>query len=91
MTLQQAGDAPRWRHNGSTGPVEDSNTWLQDGGTVLLEPEVPDSVAKELAKRGHHVQRASAGFGGYQAIRKHDHGVYEGASERRKDGYAAGY
>ena len=91
MDVQLAGDAPRWRHNGSTEPMADMGDYLTDGGVVLLEREFPDQVVKDLAKRGHHVQRAADGFGGYQAIMRADNGVYHGASESRKDGQAAGY
>ena len=91
MNVQLAGDAPRWRHDGSTEPTADMDEYLTDGGVVLLERGFPDQVVKELAKRGHHVQRATDGFGGYQAIIKADNGVYHGASESRKDGQAAGY
>ena len=90
MDLQLAGDAPRWRHDGSTMPMADAHEYLTDGGVVLLERDFPDQVVKELAKRGHHVQRAEDGFGGYQAIMRADNGVYFGASESRKDGHAAG-
>ena len=91
MDLQLAGDAPRWRHDGSTMPMADAHEYLTDGGVVLLERDFPDQVVKELAKRGHHVQRAEDGFGGYQAIMRADNGVYFGASESRKDGHAAGF
>ena len=91
MNIQLAGDAPRWRHNGSTEPTADVSEHLTDGGVVLLERGFPDQVVKDLAKRGHHVQRAPDGFGGYQAIMRADNGVYHGASESRKDGQAAGY
>ena len=91
MDVQLAGDAPRWRHNGSTEPTADMGDYLTDGGVVLLERGFPDQVVKNLAKRGHHVQRAADGFGGYQAIMRADNGVYHGASESRKDGQAAGY
>ena len=91
MDIQLAGDAPRWRHDGSTMPIADASEYLTDGGIVLLESGFPDQVVKELAKRGHHIQRAADGFGGYQAIMKADNGVYHGASESRKDGQAAGY
>ncbi len=91
MDLQLAGDAPRWRHDGSTMPMADANEYLTDGGVVLMERGFPDQVVKELAKRGHHVQRAEDGFGGYQAIMRAGNGVYHGASESRKDGHAAGY
>ncbi len=91
MDVQLAGDAPRWRHNGSTEPTADMGDYLTDGGVVMLERGFPDQVVKNLAKRGHHVQRTEDGFGGYQAIMRADNGVYHGASESRKDGQAAGY
>ena len=91
MDIQQAGDAPRWRHDGSTNPTQDADDHLTDGGVVLLEDGFPGQVVKDLAKRGHHIQRAADGFGGYQSIMKADNGVYHGASEPRKDGQAAGW
>ena len=91
MDVQQAGDAPRWRHDGSTEPTAGAGDHLEDGGVVLLERGFSDQVVKDLAKRGHHIQRATEGFGGYQMIMKADNGVYYGASESRKDGQAAGW
>ena len=91
MDVQQAGDAPRWRHDGSSMPTADSAERLSDGGLVLVEPGFPDQVLKRLAKRGHLVQRDNYAFGGYQAIMRGSNGVYHGASESRRDGQAAGY
>ena len=91
MDLQQAGDAPRWRHDGSTEPTADVADCLADGGVVFLEEGVPESAAQALRQRGHRIQRATEGFGGYQAIRRDGNGVYHGASESRKDGQAAGW
>lgn len=91
MDLQQAGDAPRWRHDGSTEPTADVADCLADGGVVFLEEGVPESAAQALRRRGHRIQRATEGFGGYQAIRRDGNGVYHGASESRKDGQAAGW
>lgn len=91
MDLQQAGDAPRWRHDGSTEPTADVAECLADGGVVFLEEGVPESAAQALRQRGHRTQRATEGFGGYQAIRRDGNGVYHGASESRKDGQAAGW
>lgn len=92
MTLQQAGDAPRIHHDGSTEP-QGMVTPMTSGGVVNLEPGFAPEVVKELERRGHIIKPApTAIFGGYQAImRDLEHGIYCGASERRKDGHAAGY
>ena len=91
MDVQQAGDAPRWRHDGSTEPTDDTGDYLKNGGMVLLESGFPDHVVKELAMRGHHIQRAQDIFGGYQGIARGENGVFFGASDTRRDGQAAGY
>ena len=90
MNLQEAGDAPRFRHTGSQEPT---GTRMTDGGVVSLESGVAAEVRRELLRRGHRLQEASgSAFGGYQAIRRDPaSGVYAGASESRKDGAAAGY
>ena len=89
MNLQEAGDAPRIRHTGSSQPTGESMT---DGGTVNLESGYPIETVYELRRMGHDVKVRRSGYGGYQAImRDHEQGVYYGASESRKDGHAAGY
>jgi gamma-glutamyltranspeptidase/glutathione hydrolase len=89
MGLQEAGDAPRIYHWGSSEPTGES---MQDGGITALETGFDYAVIRELVKRGHTIQVDVGDFGGYQAIMKHPkYGVYFGASESRKDGQAAGY
>jgi len=89
MNLQEAGDAPRVRHEGSSAPT---GTTMHDGGTVLLESGFDGDVVAALKRRGHRVERARDGFGGYQAIQwDESERAYFGASESRKDGQAAGY
>ena len=90
MNLQEAGDAPRFRHAGSQEPT---GTRMTDGGFVSLESGIPLEVRRELMRRGHRLQEASgSAFGGYQAVRRDPvSGVYSGATESRKDGAAAGY
>jgi gamma-glutamyltranspeptidase/glutathione hydrolase len=89
MGLQEAGDAPRIYHWGSSEPTGES---MQDGGIVALETGFDYAVVRDLVQRGHTIQVDVGDFGGYQAIMKHpEHGVYVGASESRKDGQAAGY
>lgn len=89
MNIQQAGDMPRVRHDGSSTPTGEK---MSNGGIVLLESGFrPDTVAA-LNARGHVTGSAETGYGGYQAILwDRDRRVYHGASESRKDGYAAGY
>ncbi|HEU5138254.1 MAG TPA: gamma-glutamyltransferase [Steroidobacteraceae bacterium] len=89
MNLQEAGDAPRARHDGSSEPTGEV---MKDGGEVVLEVGVTPATVKALEARGHKVTVANDGdFGGYQAIMRNAEGVYFGASESRKDGAAQGY
>lgn len=89
MGLQEAGDAPRIHHIGSSEPTGER---MHNGGIVNLETGFDYMVIRELMARGHTIQFSHGPYGGYQAIMKHpDHDVYVGASESRKDGQAAGY
>jgi len=89
MNVQEAGDAPRVRHEGSSDPA---GARMTDGGTVLVESAFDADVVEALERRGHTVERARDGFGGYQAIQfDAARQTYFGASESRKDGQAAGF
>jgi gamma-glutamyltranspeptidase/glutathione hydrolase len=89
MNLQEAGDAPRILHTGSSQPTGEIMT---DGGRVSLETGIPYDTIRQLVQMGHHIETNVGSFGGYQAIQiDPDTGVYTGASESRKDGQAAGY
>ena len=89
MNLQEAGDAARVRHGGSSQPTGGVMT---DGGTVFLEDGFSEQTRQALEKLGHTLGDSDGSFGGYQAIlRDREQGVYYGASEVRKDGQAAGY
>ncbi|HKK41337.1 MAG TPA: gamma-glutamyltransferase family protein, partial [Bacteroidales bacterium] len=89
MNLQEAGDAPRMHHIGSSEPTGQQMT---DGGTLLLESGFRTEVIQKLMSMGHRIQWDLGGYGGYQAIMWDEkNGVYYGASESRKDGQAAGY
>ncbi len=92
MNIQEAGDALRWMHNGSTEPTDDMDARIESTGTVHLESSVNYKVVRGLRSRGHTVRIGESFFGRYQGIMKdHDNGVYLGASESRVDGQAAGY
>ena len=89
MNLQEAGDAPRIRHGGSSQPTGDEMT---DGGTLYLESGIDYAEIRKLLRMRHQVQFSVGGYGGYQAImRDPETGVLYGASESRKDGQAAGW
>ncbi|MGH7504538.1 MAG: gamma-glutamyltransferase family protein, partial [Longimicrobiales bacterium] len=77
MGLQQAVDAPRFRH--------------LNGRTIALEAPIPEDVRTALAAMGHELtDEARVSFGGAQAILKLPRG-WAAASDPRKDGLAIGY
>ncbi len=89
MNLQEAGDAPRIRHQSNQQPTGGEMT---DGGEVALETGFNYKQIRELMKKGHKVIYDLGSFGGYQAIMiDYLNKVYYGASESRKDGSAIGY
>ena len=89
MNIQEAGDAPRILHSGSSEPTGEVMT---NGGTVALESGFDPKLTQDLKSSGHSIRNAPGEFGGYQGIRYDSHrDLYFGASESRKDGMAAGY
>jgi gamma-glutamyltranspeptidase/glutathione hydrolase len=89
MNLQEAGDAPRIYHTGSSEPTGQNMT---SGGILHLESGFRTEVIQKLMTMGHIIQWDLGGYGGYQAImRDEKNKVWFGASESRKDGQAAGY
>jgi gamma-glutamyltranspeptidase/glutathione hydrolase len=84
LGLQEAGDAPRWRHEGSSEPTGEP---ARGSGVLHLESGVPAQTRAELAALGWRIGPPDGGFGGYQAIERRG-GVYAAASEMRKDGLA---
>ena len=76
MDAQTAIDAPR--------------CFAEHGG-LTVETGYSDKVAQDLAELGHIVKRADSPIGGAQAIKVHQNGLLEGASDPRKDGIALGY
>ena len=90
MNLQEAGDAIRMHHTGSTDP--DGHVMVE-GGVLHIEDGLPPEVIAELRRRGHRMEpEATGNYGGYQAIlRDPVTANYVGATEKRKDGCALGY
>ena len=91
MGLQEAGDAPRVHHIGSSEPTGEPAD--PKGGQVQLESGFPPETVRELVHRRHHITAARASeFGGFQAIWYDlEKDVYFGATESRKDGVVLGY
>ena len=89
MNLQEAGDAARINHTGSSQPI---GATMTDGGVVHMESTFSKETRSALESFGHRLGSSDGSFGGYQAIMwDEEQGVYYGASEARKDGQAAGY
>jgi gamma-glutamyltranspeptidase/glutathione hydrolase len=89
MNLQEAGDAPRFRHIDSSQPDYGKMT---NEGKVRLESGVTPQVVRELMGKGHRIIASRGGFGGYQGIWiDHKRDIFIGATESRKDGCAIGY
>lgn len=89
MNTQEAGDAPRFQHEGSSEP---EGGVMTDGGVVYLESGITPEVIRALLSRGHKISALRGGFGGYQGILiDYKNGVLYGASESRSDGCAIGY
>lgn len=87
MDVQQAGDAPRFRHIGGADPGDGVET-----PALFLESHIGAETRTELQRRGHVLKVGRDDVGGYQAIRWDPvNRVYSGGSDMRKDGHAAGY
>lgn len=89
MNEQEAGDAPRIDHRGSSEPTGKKSEGV---GLITLESGFPYETIRELMEMGHKVGFSSGSYGGYQCIHYDaEHKIYFGASDPRKDGMAAGY
>jgi gamma-glutamyltranspeptidase/glutathione hydrolase len=84
LGIQEAGDSPRWHHDGGSEPTGED---LGPIGVLNLETGVPEATKAGLAKLGWTFKPAPGGYGGYQAIQRWP-GRYAAATEMRKDGVA---
>ena len=89
LDLQEAGDSPRWHHEGGREPTG------EDAGPARaccnLETGVPAATQEALAGDRLEARRPThGGYGGYEAIQRHP-GRYAAATEMRKDGTALAY
>ena len=87
LGLQEAGDSPRWHHDGGMEPTGED---LGAIGWLNLETGVPHATQAALAKLGWPMRANPGGYGGYQAIEARP-GRYAAATEMRKDGVALAY
>ncbi|HEX5378450.1 MAG TPA: gamma-glutamyltransferase [Phenylobacterium sp.] len=88
LGLQEAGDSPRWHHEGSPEPTGEAA--MDGSGLLRLETGVPAQTQAALARMGWKLGASDGGFGGYQAIERWP-GRYAAATEMRKDGVALAY
>lgn len=88
LAVQEAGDSPRWHHEGSAEPTGEAAS--PGSGLLRLETGVPVATQKALADMGWKLGPTDGGFGGYQAIERWP-GRYAAATEMRKDGVALAY
>lgn len=89
MNVQEAGDAPRFDHSGSSDPTGEASNGR---GIIHIESGIPFETVRGLIMKRHEVGYDTGAYGGYQAIMwDADNKVYHGASESRKDGQVAGY
>ncbi|WP_298127940.1 gamma-glutamyltransferase family protein [Brevundimonas sp.] len=86
---QEAGDAPRWLHEGSSEPTGQA---AEGSGVLHLESGVPEATREQLRAMGWTLGPPNGGFGGYQNVMRQDNArgpwTYGAASEARKDGLA---
>ncbi len=89
---QEAGDAPRWQHEGSSEPTGQA---AEGSGVLHLESGVPEATREQLRAMGWTLGAPNGGFGGYQNVVRQDNArgpwTYGAASEARKDGLALAY
>jgi gamma-glutamyltranspeptidase/glutathione hydrolase len=76
MDIQAALDAPRS---------------FFEKGDLRIERGYEESIIEKLSSLGHNIDQKIGPIGGAQAIKIHEKGVLEGASDPRKDGCALGY
>ena len=77
MNVQEAGEAPRFRHSGTS---------------LMVESAISPEARFGLDVRGHRLTSAVGSFGGFQGILiDHRTGVLMGGSDPRKDGLAIGW
>jgi gamma-glutamyltranspeptidase/glutathione hydrolase len=91
LNVQEAVEAPRWRHTGNGTESTVPHTCADE---VILESRFPEETTEGLRARGHTVRRIGPweASGNAQAIQVDpETGALHGASDPRRDGYAVGW
>ncbi len=94
LEVQAAGDAPRWRHEGSSQTMGEDDDNLPASGRLNLESGVPEATRKRLAEIGWPIATATNFYGRYHCVEHRMDGkdrVYAAASDMRADGCALAY
>lgn len=69
----------------------DAPRCFAEQGVLAIEKGYAPEVVQQLSDLGHQITVPETPIGGAQAILTHESGVFEGASDPRKDGCALGY
>jgi gamma-glutamyltranspeptidase/glutathione hydrolase len=94
LEVQSAGDAPRWRHEGSSQTMGEDEENLPASGRLNLESGVPEATRKRLARIGWPLAAEVNFYGRYHCVEHRMDGanrVYAAATDMRADGCALAY
>jgi gamma-glutamyltranspeptidase / glutathione hydrolase len=94
LDVQEAGDAPRWHHSGSSEAMGEDYGPKTPTGKLHLERGVPAATRQALAAMGWRIEDGFPNFGRYQAIEaSHASGgrSYAAAADMRADGVALAF
>jgi gamma-glutamyltranspeptidase/glutathione hydrolase len=94
LSVQEAGDAPRWHHEGSSEQMGEDDKSIGGTGLLRLETGVPEATKAALAAMGWRIGPSDGGFGRYSAVERRESSgqlVYASAADVRADGLALAY
>ncbi|HEX8257965.1 MAG TPA: gamma-glutamyltransferase family protein [Allosphingosinicella sp.] len=94
LDAQEAGDAPRWHHEGSSEAMGEDDKSIGSTGLLRLETGVPEATQRALAAMGWRLGPSDGGFGRYSCVERRESGgerVYGAAADVRADGLGLAY
>ena len=65
MNSMQAGDAPRWRHDESSQPMDSADASFEVAGILILEFFYANIISVNFEKKDHKILAADFYYGGY--------------------------